>query len=113
MPLVNLTPHPVAIYRNRGVEEGPEEVIPPSGTVARIATIDLGTSLSNHSGRAYELVEYGHAHDLPQPVAGTDYIVSLVVALACHGRGDLLAPYVEVRNGQGTMIGCRYLQRVC
>jgi hypothetical protein len=25
----------------------------------------------------------------------------------------LLAPYVEVRNEEGTMIGCRYLQKVC
>lgn len=29
------------------------------------------------------------------------------------GRDDLLAPYVEVRNEAGTVIGCRYLQRVC
>jgi hypothetical protein len=112
MTLVNLTPHPIAIYGNRLAEDGPDEIIAPSGTVARIATIDLGTSLSAHSGRQYELVQYGHAHDLPQPQPGTDYIVSLVVALACH-RDDLLAPYVEVRNAEGTMIGCRYLQKVC
>jgi hypothetical protein len=111
--LVNLTPHPVAIYRDKSVEDGPDEVIPPSGTVARIATIELGTGLSAHSGRSYELVEYGHAHDLPQPVAGTGYVVSLVVALAVRGRDDLLAPYLEVRNEAGTMIGCRYLQRAC
>jgi hypothetical protein len=112
MSLVNLTPHPIAIYANRPVEDGPAEVIPPSGKVARVATIELGTNLSPHSGRSYELVEYGHVHDLPQPEPGTDYIVSLVVALACH-RGDLLAPFVEVRNDEGTMIGCRFLQRVC
>jgi hypothetical protein len=88
----------------------PKEVIPPSGTVARLATIDLGTQVSGTA--VYELVEYGHAHDLPQPQDGMDYIVSLVVALACH-RDDLLAPYVEVRNEEGTMIGCRYLQKVC
>ena len=110
MTLVNLTPHPIAIYGNNPVEDGPKEVIAPSGTVTRIATIDLGTQVSNTA--VYELVEYGHAHDLPQPADGTDYIVSLVVALACH-RDDLLAPYVEVRNGEGTMIGCRYLQKVC
>ena len=110
MALVNLTPHPIHIYGNRTVEDGPAEVIPPSGTVARIATIDLGSQVGKYA--AYELVEYGHAHDLPPKVEGTVYIVSLVVALACH-RDDLLAPYVEVRNGQGTMIGCRYLQKVC
>jgi hypothetical protein len=111
--LVNLTPHPIAIYRDRPVEDGPDEVIPPSGTVARIATIELGTGLSAHSRQAYELVEYGHCHDLPQPQPSTDYIVPLVVALAVRGRDDLLAPYLEVRNEQGTMIGCRFLQRVC
>ena len=110
MTLVNLTPHPVAIYRNRSIEEGPDEVIPPSGTVARLATIDLGTQVSDTA--VYELVEYGHAHDLPPKQDGTDYIVSLVVALAVH-RDDLLAPYTEVRNEEGTMIGCRYLQKVC
>ncbi len=110
MALVNLTPHPIAIYRDRAIEDGPAEVIPPSGTVARIATIDLGTQLGNSS--AYELVQYGYAHDLPQPRPDVDYIVSLVVALACH-RNDLLAPYVEVRNAEGTMIGCRFLQKVC
>ena len=113
MPLVNLTPHPIAVYGpDRSIDDGPAEVIPPSGTVARLATIELGTNLSNQSGRAYELVEYGHAHDLPPRSPETDYIVSLVVALAVH-RDDLLVPYVEVRNGQGTMVGCRFLQRVC
>lgn len=113
MTLVNLTPHPIAIYGPlRTLEDGPGEVIPASGKVARVATTELGTGLSVHSGCSYELVEYGHVHDLPQPVGGTDYIVSLVVALACH-RDDLLAPFVEVRNADGTMVGCRYLQRVC
>lgn len=113
MPLINLTPHPVAIYGpKRSLEDGPEEVVQPSGKVARVATIELGSNLSPNSGRSYELVEYGYVHDLPQPAEGTDYIVSLVVALACH-RDDLLAPFIEVRNGQGTMMGCRFLQRVC
>jgi len=108
--LVNLTPHPIAIYGDRSIQDGPGEVIPPSGTVARVATIDLGSQVG--ASAAYELVEYGHVHDLPPKQDGTTYIVSLVVALACH-RDDLLAPYVEVRNGQGTMIGCRHLQKVC
>jgi hypothetical protein len=109
--IINLTPHPVAIYGNRKLEEGPWEVIPPSGTVARVATIDLGTQLGR--GGSYELVEYGHVHDLPQPAPDKQYLVSLVVALAAHGRDDLLAPYVEVRNAEGTMVGCRYLQKIC
>lgn len=107
---VNLTPHPIHLYGNNDRAAGPIESIPPSGNVARVATIDLGTQRGKTV--TYELVEYGHVHDLPQPIEGTVYIVSLVVALACR-RDDLLAPYVEVRNDDGTMIGCRYLQKVC
>jgi len=107
---INLTPHPINIYGNNSVEDGPRDVIPPSGTVARLATIELGTQMSNSA--VYEMVEYGHAHDLPQKQKEVHYIVSLVVALAVH-RDDLLAPYIEVRNSDGTMIGCRYLQKVC
>lgn len=109
--LVNLTPHPINLYENNSVEDGPKEVIPPSGTVVRVATIDLGTQLG--AAGTYELVEYGHLDGLPPKQEGTVYIVSLVAALAARGRDDLLAPYVEVRNESGTMIGCRYLQRVC
>jgi hypothetical protein len=113
MTLVNLTPHPIAIYGNRDQKDGPGEVIQPSGKVARIAVIELGTNWSKHSRRQFELVQYGAIHDLPPRQEGTDYIVSLVVALAARGRDDLLAPFVEVRNDDGTMIGCRYLQRIC
>jgi hypothetical protein len=110
--LINLTPHPINRYGNRSIEDGPAEVFPPSGTVARVATIELGTGTSR-SGAVYEMVEYGRLEGLPSKQDGTEYIVSLVCALAARGRDDLLAPYEEVRNGQGTMIGCRYLQRVC
>jgi hypothetical protein len=113
--LVNLTPHPVAVYGNRTIEDGPAEVIPPSGTIARVAINDLGMSTSRHSGTEFREVEYGDLNGLPAPQEGTDYIVSLVCALAAvrQGRDDLLAPFAEVRNESGTMIGCRYLQRVC
>jgi hypothetical protein len=113
MPIVNLTPHPIAIYRDRQFDEGPYETIGVSGKVARLAMIELGTNASVRSGRQYELVEYGHVHDLPPQDGYTDYVVSLVVALAARGRDDLMAPYLEVRNAEGTMVGCRYLQKVC
>lgn len=113
MPLVNLTPHPINLYGpTRAPHDQPETVIAPSGTIARVATIDLGTQWDNTAG-SYELVEYGRVHDLPPPAQGTAYIVSLVVALAARGRDDLYAPYVEVRDNTGTMIGCRFLQKVC
>ncbi len=115
MTLVNLTPHPIALYgpHRQWPNDEPEQVIEPSGTVARIATIPLGTQYPPDAGVGYELVEYGRAHDLPPKTPGVWHIVSLVVALACAGRDDLLAPYAEVRNSDGVMVGCRFLQRVC
>ena len=104
---VNLTPHPINVYGKRSLEEGPEGVIQPSGDVARLATIDLG------GGGEIAYVEYGRIDGLPQPVAGVNYVVSLVVALAARGRSDLVAPWLEVRNETGTVVGCRMFQRVC
>lgn len=103
--LVNLTPHPVHIYADRSKHEQPVQSIAPSGQVARLSAHEVGSKIG------YSLVEYGGAYDLPAPVYGVMYIVSLVVALAVR-RDDLLAPYIEVRNDEGTMIGCRYLQKV-
>ena len=42
----------------------------------------------------------------------TWYMVSLALALSQAGyRPDLLVPYREVRNREGTIIGCRSLAR--
>lgn len=115
--IVNLTPHPIRICRPDTPDRvnDPEhwtlQVIQPSGIVARLATIDLGT-WESIDGIPIEGVEYGHAHDLPEPTAGVRYVVSLALALGQQGREDLLVPYGEVRNGEGTVIGCRVLARV-
>ena len=108
--ILNLTPHPIRLYsaeREDGIDDLEphlREVIPPEETPARLATIELG------GGMWPELVEFGHAQDLPSKRDGVHYIVSLVVALAlAHRRSDLLVPYREVRNASGTVIGCRSL----
>lgn len=109
--ILNLTPHLIRIYTNER-EDGIDDldlhlrqVIEPEPKPARLAMIELGT----HGG--VELVEYGHAHDLPPKRDGVRLIVALVVALslAPAGRSDLLVPYREVRNSLGTVIGCRQL----
>ncbi|MBL1107972.1 hypothetical protein JK361_25855 [Streptomyces sp. 5-8] len=108
--LLNLTPHPIRLYADER-EDGSDVLdlhlradIPPEATPARLATIELGTC------DGVELVEYGHARDLPPKRDGVRYIVSLVVALAlADRRSDLLVPYREVRNASGTVIGCRQL----
>lgn len=107
MTLKNLTPHPINLYRN---EDHPIEVIPAEARPARLATIDLGTN-PIAGGPDVEYVEFGHVTGLPQPQHAVWYIVSLPVALALPSRDDLLVPYVEVRNGDGAVIGCRFLAR--
>jgi hypothetical protein len=121
--LINLTPHPIQIYgwdvpdRFDPAEFEPQWVIEPSGTVARIGEIDLGTQHPRNCPVAVEYVEYRHANGLPKPdvLRGGDYdtwyVVSLALALAATDRGDLLVPYRELRNHDGTVIGCRLLAR--
>ncbi|MFS4103742.1 hypothetical protein [Streptomyces sp. PD-S100-1] len=108
--ILNLTPHPIRLYwpeRQDGIDDLEphlREVIDPEPVPARLATIELG------DGSAFELVEFGHAQNLPPKRDGVQYIVSLVVALALTDRrDDLLVPYREVRNASGTVIGCRSL----
>ena len=103
--LVNLTPHPIHIYRPDGIC-----TIPPSGQVARIGQIDLGTQTLPACEFPVEYVEYRHVNGLPERREGTWYIVSLALALASD-RPDLLVPYDEVRSDEGTVIGCRMLAR--
>lgn len=108
---VNLTPHAVLVYGDNAIEDGPLFTFSPSGEVARVANISLGF---NTIGKVvYEMVEYGRLENPPKVKPGTYYIVSLVTALAVKGRDDILAPYNEVRNSKGQIIGCRNLQKVC
>lgn len=121
--IINLTPHPIRIYgfdvpdRIDPAEHQPSWVIEPSGTVARIGEIDLGTQYLRYCDVPVEYVEYRHVNGLPAPSrveAGnydTWYVVSLALALAAADRGDLLVPYREIRNLDGTMVGCRLLAR--
>lgn len=124
--IVNLTPHPIRIYGwdvpdrfNLGDHE-PLTVIEPSGTVARIGEIDLSTHHLSGCDAPVSFIEYRHANGLPPKHTApwdqnTDwYVVSLALALSLSGdkpwhRGDLLVPYREVRNPEGTVIGCRTL----
>ncbi|MFD3740452.1 hypothetical protein [Streptomyces sp. NPDC058629] len=108
--ILNLTPHPIRLYWDER-EDGSDDldahlmkVYAPEPVPARLATIELG------GGITFELVEFGHAQNLPPKRDGYQYIVSLVVALAlADRRNDLLVPYREVRNASGTVIGCRSL----
>jgi len=123
--ITNLTPHPIRIYGwdvperfNLGDHE-PWTVLEPSGTVARIGEIDLSTTSLPGCDAPVTMIEYRHANGLPPKYENWDkntdwYVVSLALALSLAGdkswhRNDLLVPYREVRNPEGTVIGCRAL----
>jgi len=116
MQLINLTPHPIRIYPRDTPDRislgdvEPEHVIEPSGPPARLVQFDLGAQYGY--GVPVMQVGYGNIHNLPIPSEGTFYVVALAVALAARRRTDLLAPYREVRNHDGTVIGCRMLQQI-
>jgi hypothetical protein len=120
--IINMTPHDVYVYGpTRKNTDDPIFVYPKSGKVARVSAIPIGVGRMTAvelelqqipEDIMYELVRYGQLEGLPSPKPAVSYIVSLVAALAARDRNDLLAPYDEVRNEQGTVIGCRYLQMI-
>lgn len=124
--LINLTPHPIRIYdvstpdTIQDLNDGLIGVIPPSGDTARIGEHDLGTTervaYETYTEGAFsipvELIEYSVIYGLPAQKDGVRLIVPLVTALAAR-RDDLLIPYQQVRNTEGTVVGCRLLAKPC
>lgn len=103
MAIVNLTPHPVRLISGTG------ELIaeyPATGLVARIQVEDLGAE-----NTLVKKVGYLGVTGLPPSSPGVLFVVSLLVALAVSDRDDVVAPYDEVRDSQGRVIGCRALQK--
>lgn len=128
--IVNLTPHPIHIYAPStpdriqvGGEHAPVLTFEPSGHLARLGGDPAG-GMAIESGGTWipvDSINYGsvnglppydaEAFDSPDDAPRTYYIVSLVVVLGSRGRSDLLSPYREVRNLEGSVLGCRALAR--
>jgi hypothetical protein len=121
MKLVNLTPHPVKIYsggtpdRVDNPDDGVVLTLPPAGQFARLSEAVTGEdTVVTEEGVEISVstVSYAEVEGLPSPQQGTVYVVPLMTALAAAGRQDLLVPYEQVRNQEGTVVGCRRLGRV-
>ncbi|MEV4079463.1 hypothetical protein AB0J43_04110 [Nonomuraea fuscirosea] len=123
MVVVNMTPHPVRIYAadtpDRATAEqlaaGLLAEIPPSGRMARLASTDLGARPPvdvNGTLVPVTVVSYGDVENMPAPAPGVWYVVPLVTGLAAAGREDLLVPHEQVRNADGTVVGCRAFGKV-
>lgn len=137
--LVNLTPHPIRIYPTDTPDRIRPDVEPlltiepsPDYPPARLtenradgATTYLPANADDAASSLTRFapvvtVEYGGIprHGRLTLPRGDDhephrtwFVVSLVVALAALHRSDLLVPYREVRNLEGSVIGCRMLAR--
>lgn len=100
---VNLTPHALNIHTGNGVV-----TLAPSGTVARVATVN--EEVDDVGGIPTVRTSFGEVTGLPEPVEGTVFIVSGMVASAAP-RGDVMSPGDLVRDESGRPCGCKGLRR--
>ena len=105
MNLVNLTPHALNIFDEAG--ENQLVTVAPSGTVARCAV--NSTKVGEVDGVSLFTSVFGEVEDLPEPVEGTIYVVSMLVRSALTGRKDLASPGDLIRNEAGQPVGCKGL----
>ncbi len=103
MRLVNLTPHRLDSHTPDGVRQ-----IEPSGSVARVATIE--TAADPIDGIPVALTSFGEVVGLPDPQEGVILIVSGIVADAAR-RPDVVSPGPLIRDAAGQPAGCRGLAR--
>lgn len=101
--IINLTPHPINIMDEKGVYN----TIVPTLPSARCFTKSVEAGF--HDGVPLTRKEYGEVKDLPEPVYGTVYIVSMLVRQRSPARLDLTSPGTIVRDSEGKIIGCKTL----
>ena len=105
--LANYTPHTALTYR----PEGGEAVVLPQLGSARCAEEYLPAGKFHDGDLPLTLMRYGEVTGLPDPQPGTVFVVSQLVVNALPERTDLAFPAGLVRDGEGTIIGFRYLAR--
>jgi len=107
--LMNLTPHEVVLVRGET-----RLIIPPSGTVARVASDRRVVATIEVDGLRVPINEvvFGQVENLPDPAEGVFYVVSALVARALPERQDLLVPDDTLRDERGQIVGARALARV-
>jgi hypothetical protein len=112
--LINLTPHPIRFCDSDGLEIA---LVAPSGQTARIDTMRApsgdGAVTVDGATIPIEGAWYGELSGLPEQQDGVLYVVPLLTALAAPAdRDDLLVPHQQVRDQEGTVVGCAALGRV-
>ena len=106
MPIINLTKHEVNIVRPEGTYTL-EGVDKPARVKSQ--TEILGWMHENGFAFPVQRTNYGEVEGLPDPVAGTIYLVSSMVASALPERTDLVVPADRIKDSSGNITGCRSL----
>lgn len=109
MKLVNLTPHPINIYK----KNGRVIVIPASGRIARVITKITGEGHIDLEGIDVPVSIHTmlFVTGLPPKQEGIIFIVSEYVQRFIPARRDIVSPTNIVRK-EGKTIGCRGLKQV-
>lgn len=105
--IVNLTSVDVRIVLHHEDADSKLTVYPRSGTVARVAETIVARDPIN--GIPSTEIKYGAVENLPEPVEGTFFIVSMPVGLHHNTvRTDLIGPNTSaaIRDTQGLIVGC-------
>ncbi len=103
LTFVNLTPHKLNVLK----EDGSYMPLPPSGTVARVAT--KRTKALMEDGVAVCDIQFGEVEGIPEPAPDTLCVVPTIVLAAlkhhptaarCYAHGKL------IRNREVTPVSC-------
>lgn len=107
MTIKNLTPHAIHFIEDGSVVK----TIEPEGILARVSAVTVETG-EVIDGIKVTATSYGEVEGLPDPVDGTVYIVSALVAGRVPERKDVFIPNESVRDDKGRIVGCRSLGRI-
>ena len=110
MKIVNLTPHALNFI---GANSETVLTVPSSG-VARAKQTRFAVGSVEAGGAVLPVMHttYGEVEGLPEPEAGTIYVVSALTAQAVPERVDVYITDDAVRDDAGRVIGCRGLAQV-
>lgn len=84
--MLNLTPHSITVVG----ADGTEKTFPPSGQVARVATVEAVIGFCPVTGAPVVSRTFGEVQGLPED--NTPCLVPSMVLSACPGRPETYAP---------------------
>jgi hypothetical protein len=100
MNIINLTPHAVTVFCG----EDEQFVFPAAAAAARVEM--NREPAGDVNSIPVSRVVVGEVYGLPEPVEGTCFVVSRVVAEACPSRHDIIVTDGAVRDKEGRVVGC-------